>query len=60
VRNTRTLFQDWMREPFRKVVEDATGRKVTGFLSQVSADPPMSLEFFLLAPNGEGDKQAAA
>ena len=49
-----------MREPFRKVVEDATGRKVTGFLSQVSADPPMSLEFFLLAPNGEGDKQAAA
>jgi uncharacterized protein YbcI len=50
VREMRTMFQDWMRVSFSKVVEDATGRPVSGFFSQVSAEPPVSLEFFVLAP----------
>lgn len=50
VRETRTMFQDWMRVPFSELVEEATGRSVVGFFSQVSAEPQMSLEMFLLAP----------
>jgi uncharacterized protein YbcI len=60
VRITRTMFQDWMREPFSKIVEEATGRKVVAFFSQVSADPQMSLEFFTLDGSSvESDGQEA-
>ena len=48
VRETRTMFQDWMRPHFTKIVEDATGRRVAAFFSQVSHDPDMALEVFLL------------
>jgi uncharacterized protein YbcI len=48
VREMRTMFQDWMRDRFSEAVEEATGRKVVAFFSQVSAEPPMSLEFFTL------------
>ena len=54
VRAMRTMFQDWMRESFSAAVEDATGRKVAGFFSQVCAEPPMSLEFFTLVPAHDG------
>jgi uncharacterized protein YbcI len=64
VRETRTLFQDWMRPRFTEIVEDATGRRVAAFFSQVSHDPDMSVELFLLDPPagsdgaavGQGDK----
>jgi uncharacterized protein YbcI len=57
VRETRTMFQDWMRPIFTEIVEDATGRKVAAFFSQVSHDPDMALEVFLLdsARPGPGD-----
>ena len=48
VRETRTMFQDWMRPRFTKIVEDATGRRVAAFFSQVTHDPDMALEVFLL------------
>jgi len=48
VRETRTMFQDWMRPRFTEIVEGATGRKVAAFFSQVSHDPDMALEVFLL------------
>jgi uncharacterized protein YbcI len=48
VRETRTMFQDWMRPSFTEIVEDATGRRVAAFFSQVSHDPDMALEVFLL------------
>ena len=54
VRAMRTMFQDWMRDSFSAAVEEATGRKVKGFFSQVSADPPASLEFFTLEPATAG------
>jgi len=33
VRETRTMFHDWMRPRFTEVVEQATGRKVRSFFS---------------------------
>jgi uncharacterized protein YbcI len=50
VRETRTMFQDWMRPRFTEIVEGATGRSVRAFFSQVARDPDMALEVFLLEP----------
>jgi uncharacterized protein YbcI len=50
VRETRTMFQDWMAPRFIEIVEQATGRKVRAFFSQVSHDPDIALEMFLLEP----------
>jgi uncharacterized protein YbcI len=50
VRETRTMFQDWMRPSFTEAVEQATGRKVKSFFSQVSHDPDIAAELFLLEP----------
>ena len=47
----RMAFQDVMRERFEKVVEDATGRKVIGFMSGNQQEPDMICEVFVLAPN---------
>jgi uncharacterized protein YbcI len=60
VRDMRTMFQDWMREPFTTAVEEATGRSVQAFFSQVSADPPRSLEFFELVPVTETERSRLA
>jgi len=50
VRETRTIFQDWMGPRFFEIVEQATGRKVRAFFSQVTHDPDIALELFLLHP----------
>jgi uncharacterized protein YbcI len=52
VRQTRNAFQDTMREKFSAVVEEAVGRKVIGFLSQVHVNPDLSIETFILEPDG--------
>ena len=52
VRETRTMFQDWMRPRFTEIVEEATGGRVAAFFSQVSHDPDMALEVFLLERAG--------
>ena len=48
VRRTRQVFQDAMRNRFAEAVEEITGRKVIQFMSQVSFDPDMAIEFFAL------------
>ena len=56
------MFQDWMREPFVAIVEEASGHKVRAFFSQVSPSPEMALELFLLerdALDASGDGVAA-
>ncbi len=58
VRETRTLFQDWMRPRFTEIVEDATGRRVVAFFSQVSHDPDIAVELFLLDPPASSDGSA--
>ncbi len=46
----RMAFQDLMRGRFEAVIEDATGRKVIGFMSGNQQDPDMMCEVFMLAP----------
>jgi uncharacterized protein YbcI len=52
VRDTRNAFQDTMRDKFSAAVEEAVGRKVIGFLSQVHMNPDLSIETFILEPDG--------
>lgn len=53
IRETRNLFQDAMAPKFKAAVEEATGRKVIAFMSQVCFDPDMAAEVFVLEPQGD-------
>jgi uncharacterized protein YbcI len=46
----RMQFQDLMRERFEAVIEEATGRKVIGFMSGNQQEPDMMCEVFILTP----------
>ncbi|HEY4897175.1 MAG TPA: Na-translocating system protein MpsC family protein [Solirubrobacteraceae bacterium] len=46
----RMEFQEVMRERFAKVIEDATGRPVIGFMSGNQQHPDMMSEVFILGP----------
>ena len=46
----RMEFQEVMRERFEAVIEQATGRRVVGFMSGNQQDPDMICEVFVLAP----------
>ena len=46
----RLAFQEVMRERFEAVIEDATGRRVIGFMSGNQQHPDMMCEVFILAP----------
>jgi uncharacterized protein YbcI len=54
----RMEFQEVMRPRFTGVIEDATGRKVVGFMSGNQQDPDMICEVFVLAPTDlvQGDE----
>ncbi len=47
----RMDFQDLMRRRFEKVIEDATGRRVIGFMSGNQQDPDLMCEVFILGPS---------
>jgi uncharacterized protein YbcI len=59
VRDTRNAFQDTMRDKFSAAVEEAVGRKVIGFLSQVHMNPDLSIETFILEPDGATDPSSS-
>lgn len=46
----RIAFQDLMRNRFEEVIEQATGRRVIGFMSGNQQHPDMMCEVFILAP----------
>ena len=46
----RMEFQELMRERFVAVIEDATGRRVIGFMSGNQQDPDIMCEVFILDP----------
>jgi uncharacterized protein YbcI len=46
----RMEFQEVMRDRFAKVIEDATGKQVIGFMSGNQQSPDMMCEVFILAP----------
>jgi len=56
---SRTLaFQAIMEVAFSKAVEQETGRRVIGFLSQVRTDPDVACEACVLAPHGASPSDA--
>jgi uncharacterized protein YbcI len=50
VRRMRLRFQEVVAERFVDAVEEATGRKVIAYHSQVTFDPAMGFEIFVLEP----------
>jgi uncharacterized protein YbcI len=52
VRETRLAFQRAMESRFVSTVEEISGRKVRAFLSQVSLNPDISVEVFVLEREG--------
>jgi uncharacterized protein YbcI len=58
----RMEFQEVMRARFVAVIEDATGRRVVGFMSGNQQDPDMICEVFVLAPTElvDGDELPSA
>jgi uncharacterized protein YbcI len=48
VRQVRLTFQGAMAAEFKGVVEEAMGRRVASYHSQVTTDPDMGFEFFVL------------
>ena len=50
VLQVRSSFQHAMEDEFRRVVEEATGRKVIAYMSQVHVDPDLAVELFVLEP----------
>jgi len=50
VRRVRLTFQDGVRDRFIGSVEEVMRREVVTYHSQVTFDPPMGFEFFVLKP----------
>ena len=48
VRKVRLRFQEVMAEEFEAVVEKAMGRRVAAYHSQLTMEPDMGFEFFVL------------
>jgi uncharacterized protein YbcI len=46
----RRSFQQVMEDEFRRVVEDATGRKVIAYMSSIHVDPDLAVEIFVMEP----------
>ncbi len=53
VKSFRRTFQVAMEAQFIDVVQVATGRTVSAYMSQVHIDPNVAVELFLLAPDDE-------
>jgi hypothetical protein len=48
-----------VEDEFRRVVEEATGRKVIAYMSSIHVDPDLAVELFVLEPL-EGSAEAEA
>jgi uncharacterized protein YbcI len=53
VHDIRRRFQAVMKAQFTGVVEQALGRRVRAYMSQVHTDPDIAIEMFMLEPTGE-------
>jgi hypothetical protein len=51
----RRSFQLAMGDEFRRVVAEATGRKVIAYMSSIHVDPDLAVEVFVLEPLEETD-----
>jgi uncharacterized protein YbcI len=64
----RRTFQQVMEDEFRRVVEEASGRRVIAYMSSINVEPELAVEIFILEPvvepashdgAGESPEQAA-
>jgi uncharacterized protein YbcI len=46
----RRSFQSAMEGEFRRIVEEATGRRVIAYMSSIHVDPDLAVELFMLEP----------
>jgi uncharacterized protein YbcI len=53
----RRSFQQVMEDEFRRVVEDATGRRVIAYMSSIHVDPDLAIEIFVLEPVDETNQE---
>jgi uncharacterized protein YbcI len=53
VREVRLTVQEEMADSFKGVVERETGRKVAAYHSQITFDPNIGFEVFVLAPEAD-------
>jgi uncharacterized protein YbcI len=60
VLDLRRRWQRVMRESCSRKVEQLTGRKVIGFMSDNHIDPDIAVEVFILEPLGAGPSVRAA
>jgi uncharacterized protein YbcI len=51
VRDMRISFQEEIAHRFKEAVAAATGRRVLAYHSQVTFDPPLGFEVFVLEPD---------
>ncbi|HEY7268051.1 MAG TPA: Na-translocating system protein MpsC family protein [Solirubrobacterales bacterium] len=51
----RRSFQRAMETEFRRIVEEAVGRKVIAYMSSIHVDPDLAVELFVLEPLDEPD-----
>jgi uncharacterized protein YbcI len=51
VLQVRRSFQRAMERQFTAVIEEALGRKVIAYMSQIHADPDLAVELFMLEPH---------
>ena len=52
VQETRSVFQEAMKQRFIKEVERLSGRKVMAFISNHHVGPDIEIELFMLSPAG--------
>jgi len=60
VLDLRRLWQTVMRESCSRKIEQLTGRKVIGFMSDNHIDPDIAVEVFILEPVGADPSVQAA
>ena len=46
----RRSFQQAMEDEFRRIVEEATGRRVIAYMSSIHVNPDLAVELFVLEP----------
>jgi uncharacterized protein YbcI len=56
VQETRSVFQEAMKQRFITEVERLSGRKVMAFISNHHVGPDIEIELFMLAPSGVGSE----
>lgn len=53
VRAVRLTFQEAVKDRFMQAVADVMGREVVAYHSQVTFDPPLGFEIFVLEPESD-------